>query len=89
MNCSFRRSALAAAWFGLFVCAARPGTGAEGVACLTVDVDALDRLRILRAAGVALALAPIAIIWRKLPADPTEAEVQRNIAITQPLLWIK
>ncbi len=74
MNCSFRRSALAAAWFGLFVCAARPGTGAEGVACLTVDVAAL---------------APIAIIWRKLPADPAEAEVQRKIAITQPLLWIK
>lgn len=26
-------------------------------------------------------------LWRKLPADPTDPEVQRNIAITQPVLW--
>lgn len=26
-------------------------------------------------------------LWAKLPADPTDPEVQRNIAITQPLLW--
>ena len=26
-------------------------------------------------------------LWKKLPADPTDAEVQRNIAITQPVLW--
>ena len=26
-------------------------------------------------------------LWKKLPADPTNAEVRRNIAITQPVLW--
>ena len=28
-------------------------------------------------------------LWKKLPADPTDPEVQRNIGITQPLLWLK
>jgi hypothetical protein len=28
-------------------------------------------------------------LWQKLPPDPTDPEVQRNIAITQPLLWLK
>jgi hypothetical protein len=28
-------------------------------------------------------------LWKKLPADPNDAEVRRNIAITQPMLWIK
>jgi beta-galactosidase len=28
-------------------------------------------------------------LWRKLPPDPVDPEVQRNIAITQPLLWLK
>jgi len=28
-------------------------------------------------------------LWKKLPADPTNEEVRRNIAITQPILWIK
>jgi len=28
-------------------------------------------------------------LWQKLPADPTDPEVQRNIGITQLLLWIK
>lgn len=27
-------------------------------------------------------------LWRKLPPDPGDAEVKRNIAITQPLLWL-
>jgi hypothetical protein len=27
-------------------------------------------------------------LWRKLPPDPADPEVQRNIAITQPLLWL-
>ena len=27
-------------------------------------------------------------LWKRLPADPEDPEVQRNIAITQPLLWI-
>ncbi len=28
-------------------------------------------------------------LWKKLKPDPTDAEVQRNIAITQPILWVK
>ena len=28
-------------------------------------------------------------LWKKLPADPTDAEVRRNIAITQPVLWLR
>ena len=40
-------------------------------------------------AGIALGQQPYLDLWRKLPADPTNAEVRRNIAITQPLLWIK
>ncbi len=28
-------------------------------------------------------------LWQKLPADPTDPEVQRNIGITQPILWIR
>lgn len=27
-------------------------------------------------------------LWKKLEPDPTNKEVQRNIAVTQPLLWI-
>ena len=27
-------------------------------------------------------------LWKKLDADPTDLEVRRNMAITQPLLWI-
>ena len=27
-------------------------------------------------------------LWKKLPADPTDEEVRRNIAITQPVLWV-
>jgi Alginate lyase len=27
-------------------------------------------------------------LWKKLPADPENIEVQRNIAITQPVLWV-
>jgi len=26
--------------------------------------------------------------WRQLPADPADAEVRRNMAVTQPLLWV-
>ena len=39
-------------------------------------------------AGLALNEPKYLELWRKLPADPTNAEVQRNIAITQPLLWL-
>jgi len=28
-------------------------------------------------------------LWKRLPSDPTDPEVRRNIAITQPLLWLK
>jgi hypothetical protein len=28
-------------------------------------------------------------LWKTLPADPTNEEVRRNIAITQPILWIQ
>jgi hypothetical protein len=27
-------------------------------------------------------------LWKKLDADPTDLEVRRNMAVTQPLLWI-
>ena len=27
-------------------------------------------------------------LWKKLEPDPTDLEVQRNLAITQPLLWL-
>jgi hypothetical protein len=27
-------------------------------------------------------------LWKKLNADPTDVEIRRNMAITQPLLWI-
>ncbi|NBS91198.1 alginate lyase, partial [bacterium] len=39
--------------------------------------------------GVALGEQRYLDLWKRLPADPTDAEVQRNIAITQPLLWMK
>jgi hypothetical protein len=26
-------------------------------------------------------------LWQRLPADPADPEVRRNIVITQPLLW--
>ncbi len=28
-------------------------------------------------------------LWQKLPPDPADEEIQRNIAITQPVLWLK
>jgi hypothetical protein len=28
-------------------------------------------------------------LWQKLPADPRNEEVRRNLAITQPILWVK
>jgi len=27
-------------------------------------------------------------LWKKLDADPSDLEIRRNIAVTQPLLWI-
>jgi hypothetical protein len=40
-------------------------------------------------AGLALGEQRYLDLWKRLPADSTDAEVQRNIAITQPLLWLK
>jgi hypothetical protein len=39
-------------------------------------------------AGLAFGEAKYLDLWKKLPPDPTDAEVKRNIAITQPLLWL-
>ena len=40
-------------------------------------------------AGLALGETAYLELWKKLPSDPADPEVQRNIAITQPLLWLK
>lgn len=40
-------------------------------------------------AGLAFGDQKYLDLWQKLPADPTNEEVRRNIAITQPILWIK
>lgn len=40
-------------------------------------------------AGRALSNKAYLELWSKLPPDPTDPEVQRNIAITQPVLWIE
>jgi len=40
-------------------------------------------------AGIALNEPRYLELWRKLEPDPTDAEVKRNIAITQPILWLK
>ena len=40
-------------------------------------------------AGMAFGDQKYIDLWNKLPADPTDPEVQRNIGITQPLLWIQ
>jgi alpha-galactosidase len=39
-------------------------------------------------AGLALDENKYLELWDKLPADPADPEVRRNIAITQPLLWL-
>ena len=60
---------------------------------LKPDVQAWDdwpaRQPSLLFAGLALDQPSYLDLWRKLPPDPTNAEVRRNIAITQPVLWIK
>ena len=40
-------------------------------------------------AGLAFGEEKYLELWKKLPADPEDAEVRRNIAITQPVLWVK
>ena len=39
-------------------------------------------------AGYALGRPDYPAFWKTLEADPTDAEVQRNMAVTQPLLWL-
>jgi len=39
-------------------------------------------------AGLALGEPKYLELWKRLPADPADAEVRRNIAITQPVLWV-
>jgi len=57
------------------------------------DVQAWDgwpaREPSLLFAGLAFNEQPYLDLWKKLPADPANEEVRRNIAITQPILWIK
>lgn len=56
------------------------------------DVQAWDdwpaRQPSLLFAGMAFGNSAYINLWRKLPADPTNEEVRRNIAITQPVLWV-
>ena len=39
--------------------------------------------------GLAFADQRYLDLWKKLPPDPTDAEVRRNMAITQPILWLE
>lgn len=39
-------------------------------------------------AGLALKESQYLELWRKLPPEPGEPEIRRNVAITQPILWI-
>lgn len=56
------------------------------------DVQAWDgwpaRQLCLLFAGLALDEKKYLDLWKKLSPDPTDDEVRRNIAITQPVLWI-
>jgi hypothetical protein len=60
---------------------------------LKPDVQAWDgwpaRQPALLFAGIAFTNKSYIDLWRKLPADPADPEVRRNIAITQPLLWLR
>jgi len=40
-------------------------------------------------AGLAFSDARYLELWHRLPPDPADAEIKRNIAITQPLLWLR
>ncbi|MEI7954296.1 MAG: alginate lyase family protein [Verrucomicrobiota bacterium] len=57
------------------------------------DVQAWDswpaRQPCLLFGGLAYNWSDSLALWQKLPPDPSDPEVQRNIAITQPLLWLK
>jgi Alginate lyase len=57
------------------------------------DVNAWDawpaRQPSLLFAGLAFNEQKYLDLWKKLNPDPTNEEVRRNIAITQPVLWVK
>lgn len=57
------------------------------------DVQAWDgwpsRPVFLLFAGLALERPDLIDLWRRLDGDPSDPEVRRNRAITQPLLWVK
>ena len=59
---------------------------------LKPDVQAWDgwpaRQSALLFAGLALNEAKYLELWKTLKPDPADEEVQRNIAITQPILWL-
>jgi len=59
----------------------------------TPDVNAWEgwpaRQPSLLFAGLAFKDSRYLDLWQKLPPDPADEEVRRNIAITQPILWIK
>jgi len=60
---------------------------------LKPDVQAWDgwpaREPSLLFAGLTYANENYLALWRKLNPDPTNEEVRRNIAITQPVLWVE
>jgi hypothetical protein len=57
------------------------------------DIQAWDgwpaREPCLLFAGQALGEDKYIELWKKLPPDPKDPEVRRNIAITQPILWVR
>ena len=60
---------------------------------LKPDLQAWDgwpaRQPALLFAGLAFGEEKYIDLWQKLPADPADPEVQRNIAVTQPILWLR
>jgi hypothetical protein len=40
-------------------------------------------------AGLALRDPASLDLWKRLPPEPTDPEVRRNVPITQPLLWLR
>ena len=57
------------------------------------DVNAWDgwptRQPSLIFAGLAFNEPKYLALWKKLAPDPVDEEVQRNVGLTQPLLWLK
>jgi len=57
------------------------------------DIQAWDgwpaRQPSLLFAGLAFGEPKYIALWKRLNPDPTDPEVRRNIAITQPILWVK